>query len=237
MRKSRLVDLLAFLWQLTRLDDPQNAAFGRELLGAVLGDIHEKIGVRPETLWDVARRLGEQQCAGLRFSLKPFAPGHYGASDLTPLFEKFGRLDDCGFTAELVAHIIEQFPAFKPVWDSDAAQASAASTRAKPKLRRASSRKPRRLTNRQRDALELLARHEGDVKAAAKEWRISRQAMTKLKNAALEKVIAAGHKDLADLAAQAASHKSKRPQRLPRDRRGQEVLADHRTTSSRDLDA
>jgi hypothetical protein len=36
MRKLRLIDVLAFLWQLTQLEDPENAAFGRELLGAVL---------------------------------------------------------------------------------------------------------------------------------------------------------------------------------------------------------
>ena len=37
MRKLRLIDVLAFLWQLTRLDDPENAEFGRELLAAVIG--------------------------------------------------------------------------------------------------------------------------------------------------------------------------------------------------------
>jgi len=79
MRKLRLIDVLAFLWQLTQLEDPENAAFGRELLGAVLGDIHEKVGVRPETLWDVAQRLGQQRRAGLRFNFRPFAPGYYGS--------------------------------------------------------------------------------------------------------------------------------------------------------------
>jgi hypothetical protein len=117
MRKTRLIDVLAFLWEFTRLEDPDNAKFGRELLAAVIGDIHERIGVRPETLWDVAKRLGGQRAAGLRFNLMPLAPGYYGCDDLTQLFDKFGGLDDNGFTADLLAHIIQQFPAFKRVWD------------------------------------------------------------------------------------------------------------------------
>jgi hypothetical protein len=236
MRKLRLIDVLAFLWQLTQLEDPENAAFGRELLGPVLGDIHERIGIRPETLWDVARRLGEQQSAGLRFSLRPFAPGYYCAQDCTPLFENFGRLDDSGFTAELVAHITRQFPAFRRVWDRRAAPAPRAGQRAKRQRRRSSSRKPRPLTDRQRDALVLLARHDGNVQAAAEEWGISRQAMFKLKDKALEKALAVGQKNLAVLASKAAGHPSKRPQRLPRDRRGQELLADPDVPESRGAD-
>src|SRR5205807_1446457 len=150
----------------------------RELLGAVIADIHEKTGVRPETLWDVAQRLGEQQGAGLRFSLQPLAPGYYGAADCTLLFATLGRLDDVGFTAGVVAHIVQQFPAFQQVWHSGAEQASIASKPAKPKRRRTPSRRLRPLTDRQRDALELLARHEGDVAAAAAEWGISRQALS-----------------------------------------------------------
>ena len=226
MRKLRLIDVLAFLWQLTQLEDPENTAFGRELLGAVLGDIHEKTGVQPETLRDVARRLGEQRRDGLRFNLRPFASGYYGAIDCTPLFERFGRLDDGGFTAELINHIIEQFPAFKRVWSSGAIQVRVASERPRRKRRRSSSRKPRPLTDRQRDALVLLARHDGDVRAAAEEWGISRQAMSRLKDKALEKALAVGQKELAVLASKPARHRSKRPQRLPRDRRGQELLAD-----------
>jgi DNA-binding CsgD family transcriptional regulator len=236
MRKPRLIDLLAFLWQLTRLDDPENAEFGRELLGAVIGDIHEKIGIRPETLWDVARRLGEQQRAGLRFSFRPFAPGYYGSIDCTPLFEKFGHLDDGGFTAELIAHIIEQFPAFKHVWGSGAGQALLAGKGAKRKRRRASSRKPRPLTDRQRDALDLLARHGNDVEAAAEEWGISRQAMSKLRNRAREKLRAAGQMNHAEMVATPTGPKAKRPQRLPQDRRGQETLADPHARNPLDSD-
>ena len=236
MRKLRLIDVLAFLWQLTQLEDPENAAFGRELLGAVLGDIHEKTGVRPETLWAVAQRLGEQRRAGLRFSLRPFAPGYYGSIDCTLHFERFGRLDDGGFTAELIAHIIERFPAFKRVWGSGAVQVRVASERPRRKRRRSSSRKPRPLTDRQRDALVLLARHDGDVRAAAEERGISRQAMSKLKDKALEKALAVGQKNLAVLASKAAGHPSKRPQRLPRDRRGQELLADPDVPESRGAD-
>jgi hypothetical protein len=226
MRKLRLIDVLAFLWQLRRLKDPDNAEFGRELLGAVLGEIHEKIGVRPETLWQVAQRLGFQQSAGLPYCLQPLAPGYYGAADCTPLFERFGRLDDSGFTAELVAHVSEQFPAFKRVWDSRAAHTPRAGKGAKRQPRRASPRKPRPFTDRQRDALELLARYDGNVQAAAEEWGISRQALSKLKHIALEKALAAGQKDLAVTASKLSGHRSKRPQRLPRDRRGQEILAD-----------
>ncbi len=140
MRKHRLIDVLAFLWQLTRLENPANAEFGRQLLGAVIGDIHDKSGVRPETLWEVARQLGQQQRAGLRFSLRPFAPGYYGSVDHTLLFETFGRLDDGGFTAELVAHILQRFPAFKQVWGNGMVGAPLASHRARPKRRRVASR-------------------------------------------------------------------------------------------------
>jgi DNA-binding CsgD family transcriptional regulator len=226
MRKLRLIDVLAFLWQFTRLEDPDNAAFGRELLGAVIGDLHEKSGIGPETLWDVARRLGEQQRAGLPFSLQPFAPGYFGCTDSSHLFERFGRLDDGGFTTERVAHMIRHFPAFKGVWDGCRIGASAASKPARPRRRRGASRTPRPLTDRQRDALELLARHAGNVEAAAQEWGISRQALSKLKNAALRKVVAAGQKELAKLASKPATHPSRWPQRLPQDQRGQEMLAD-----------
>jgi hypothetical protein len=236
MRKLRLIDVLAFLWQLTQLEDPEDAAFGRELLGAVLGDIHEKTGVRPETLWDVAQRLGQQRRAGLRFNLRPFAPGYYGAIDCTPLFERFGRLDDGGFTAELINHIIEQFPAFKPVWVSGAVQVRVASEWARRKHRRASSRKPRPLTDRQRDALDLLAKHGDDVEAAAAEWDISRQAMSKLRNRARERLRAAGQQEYAELVANPAGPKARRPQRLPQDRRGQEVLADPHARNPLDSD-
>ena len=211
MRKLRLVDVLAFLWQLTQLEDPENAAFGRELLGAVLGDIHEKTGVQPETLRDVARRLGEQRRDGLRFNLRPFAPGYYGAIDCTPLFERFGRLDDGGFTAELINHIIEQFPAFKRAWGSGAVQVRVASERPRRKRRRASFRKPRPLTDHQRNGLDLLAKHGGDVKAAAAEWDISRQAMSKLRNRACERLRAAGQMDYAKLVAKPAGPKARRP--------------------------
>jgi hypothetical protein len=44
MRKLRLIDVLAFLWELPQPEDPENAAFGRELLGAVISEIHEKTG-------------------------------------------------------------------------------------------------------------------------------------------------------------------------------------------------
>jgi hypothetical protein len=236
MRKLRLIDVLAFLWQLTRLEDPENAAFGRELLGTVFGDIHEKIGVRPETLWAVAQRLGQQRRAGLRFNLRPFAPGYYGSIVCTPLFERFGRLDDGGFTAELINHIIEQFPVFKQVWGSGAVQVRVASERARRKHRRASSRKPRPLTDRQRDALDLLANHCGDVEAAAAEWDISRQAISKLRNRACERLRAAGQQEYAELVAKPAGPKARRPQRLPKDRRGQDVLADPQARNPLDSD-
>ena len=235
MRKLRLIDVLAFLWQLTRLEDPGNAEFGRELLAAVIGDIHEKIGVRPETLWDVAKRLGEQRAGELRFNLMPFAPGYYGCADLTQLFDRFGGLDENGFTAELLAHIMQQFPAFKRVWGPGAVQTPATKQRARTKRRGGLPRKTRPLTNRQRDALELLGRHDGKVEAAAREWRISRQAMSKLRDAALRKAFAAGHTDLAALAKKSAARKSK-PQRLPRDQRGQEVIADPNAPDLNDPD-
>ena len=235
MRKLRLIDVLAFLWQLTQLEDPENAAFGRELLGAVIGDIHEKIGARPETLWAVAQRLGQQRRAGLPFSLRPFAPGYYGSNDCTPLFERFGRLDDGGFTAELIKHIIEQFPAFKLAWGSGATQSPLARNRARGKRRRASSLQPRPLTDRQREALALLARHGDDVEAAAAEWNISRQAMSKLRHRACERLRAAGQQ-YAELVAKPAGPKAGRPQRLPQDRRGQEVLADPHARNPPDSD-
>jgi hypothetical protein len=236
MRKLRLIDVLAFLWQLTQLEDPENAAFGRELPGAVLGDIHEKTGVRPETLWAVAQRLGEQRRAGLRFSLRPFAPGYYGSINCTPLFERFGRLDDGGFTGELIKHIIEQFPAFKRIWGGEASRSPLASDRARRKRRRASSRKPRPLTDHERDALDLLAEHDGDVEAAAAEWDISRQAMSKLRNRACEKLRAAGQQEYAELVVKPAEPEARRPQRLPQDRRGQEVLADPHARNPLDSD-
>ena len=184
----------------------------------------------------MAQRLGFQQSAELPYCLQPLAPGYYGAADCTPLFERFGRLDDSGFTAELVAHVSEQFPAFNRVWDSRAAHTPGAGKGAKRQRRRASVRKPRPLTDRQRDALELLARHDGNVQIAAEEWGISRQAMSKLKHSALEKALAAGQKDLAVAASKPSGHRSKRPQRLPRDPRGQEILANPDAAGSFGLD-
>jgi hypothetical protein len=60
--------------------------------------------------------------------------------------------------------------------------------------------------------------------------------MSQLRNAALKKVFAAGQTDLAELATKSAARKSKRPQCLPRDRRGQEVLADPNAPDLNDLD-
>jgi hypothetical protein len=102
--------------------------------------------------------------------------------------------------------------------------------------RRASASKLSRLTDRQRDALEQLGRHHGDVNAAADEWHISRQAMSKLRDRAVQKTISAGEKGLAKLAEKPAAHKTGKPRRLPEDRRGQVNIADPEVSDASDLD-
>jgi hypothetical protein len=102
--------------------------------------------------------------------------------------------------------------------------------------RRTSARKPVRMTDRQRDALEVLGRLQGDVNAAAEEMGISRQAMSKLRDKAIEKALAAGRSDLAKLAEKPAAKRTGKPTRLPRDRRGQEAIADPNAPSPSDLD-
>ena len=136
----------------------------------------------------------------------------------------------------MINHIIEQFPAFKRVWGSGAVQVRVSSERPRRKRRRASFRKPRPLTDRQRDGLDLLAKHGGDLEAAAAEWGISRQAMSKLRNRARERLQAAGQMDYAELVAKPAGPKARRPQRLPHDRRGQEILADPDARNPMDSD-
>jgi hypothetical protein len=85
---------------------------------------------------------------------------------------------------------------------------------AKARKRRAKPRQARPLTERQAEVFAVLARHHGDVKAAARELGITRQAVAKVRRIAYAKI--------GTVAPKLAAPKV---HALPHDRRGQAIVA------------
>jgi hypothetical protein len=84
--------------------------------------------------------------------------------------------------------------------------------RRRSKHRRSPPKKPRPLTEKQTEAMQLVGEHKGDITAAARAAGKSRQAMAKLYQKACAKL------------GQSVREKAPQTRRLPTDRRGQITL-------------
>jgi hypothetical protein len=88
------------------------------------------------------------------------------------------------------------------------------------------ARRPQKLTHRQLLAYELIARHQGDVTAAAAEAGCTRQNLAKLVKAARAKLAAAGIEKPGEQSGRSGASTTRRSRRLPQDARGQDVVPD-----------